>query len=57
MRRLTPAVFGGLSVLLLALLLAGRPVQAALGVAVVSLGLPVYAALRRAGILVTPEEA
>jgi len=51
LRRVTPAVFVVLSVLLLALLLAGRPVQALLGVAVVSLGVPVYAGLRRGGIL------
>lgn len=56
LRRLTPAVFVGLCVLLLALLVLGRPVQALLGVLVVSLGAPVYASLRRAGIL-RPEEA
>ena len=53
LRRLTPAVFVGLSVLLLALLLAGKPAQALLGVGVVSLGAPVYAWLRRGGILGT----
>jgi hypothetical protein len=40
----------GLCALLLALLLLGKPVQALLGVLVVALGAPVYAALRRAGI-------
>jgi APA family basic amino acid/polyamine antiporter len=50
-RRVTPAVFVGLSVFLLALLVLGRPVQALLGVIVVALGVPVYAGLRRAGIL------
>jgi basic amino acid/polyamine antiporter, APA family len=53
LRRLTPAVFVGLSVLLLALLLAGRPTQAILGVAVVALGAPVYIGLRRRGVLGT----
>ena len=33
----------------LALLMAGRPLQAMLGLAVVSLGVPVYAAMRRLG--------
>jgi APA family basic amino acid/polyamine antiporter len=51
LRRLTPAVFVALSVLLLALLLVGKPTQALLGVAVVALGAPVYAALRRRGVL------
>jgi len=51
LRRLTPAVFVGLCALLLTLLLVGRPVQALLGVLVVALGAPVYAGLRRAGIL------
>jgi len=46
-RRLTPAVFVGLSVLLLALLVAGKPKQALLGTAVVSLGIPVYGFFRR----------
>ncbi len=50
-RRVTPAVFIALSVVLLALLLMGRPRQALLGVAVVSLGLPVYLGLRRAGTI------
>lgn len=50
-RRLTPAAFVGLCVLLLALMLAGRPVQALLGVAVVVAGVPVYLALRSAGLL------
>ena len=53
LRRVTPAVFVGLSVVLLALLLAGKPTQALLGVAVVALGAPVYAALRRRGVLGT----
>lgn len=56
LRRLTPAVFVGLCVLLLALLVGGRPMQALLGVLVVGLGAPVYAALQRAGIL-RPEGA
>jgi len=55
LRRVTPAVFVGLSVLLLALLLAGKPTQALLGVAVVALGAPVYAGLRRGGVLGTRE--
>ena len=55
LRRVTPAVFVGLSVVLLALLLAGKPTQALLGVAVVALGAPVYAALRRRGVLGTRE--
>jgi APA family basic amino acid/polyamine antiporter len=50
-RRVTPAIFVGLCGLLLALLLLGKPRQALLGVLVVSLGAPVYAGLRRAGIL------
>ena len=53
LRRLTPAVFVGLSVVLLALLVAGRPIQALLGIAVVALGAPVYAGLRRSGVLGT----
>lgn len=57
LRRLTPAVFVALSVLLLALLLAGKPMQALLGVAVVSLGAPVYAGLRRRGVLSGRESA
>jgi APA family basic amino acid/polyamine antiporter len=55
-RRLTPAVFVSLCVVLLGLLLAGRPVQAALGVLVVAAGVPAHAALRRAGVL-RPETA
>jgi basic amino acid/polyamine antiporter, APA family len=55
LRRLTPAVFVSLSVVLLALLLVGKPTQALLGVAVVALGAPVYAALRRRGVLGTRE--
>ena len=55
-RRVTPAVFVLLSVLLLALLVLGRPVQALAGVIVVALGAPVYAGLRRAGILKREEE-
>jgi APA family basic amino acid/polyamine antiporter len=51
LRSLTPAVFVGLSVLLLALLAAGRPKQAFLGVAVVALGAPFYVLLRRRGVL------
>jgi APA family basic amino acid/polyamine antiporter len=51
LRRVTPAVFVGLCVLLLVLLLLGKPVQALLGIAVVALGLPVYEVLRRAGVL------
>src|SRR5262249_37708977 len=51
LRSVTPAVFVGLSALLLALLLMGRPKQALLGVAVVALGAPVYATLRRSGIV------
>jgi APA family basic amino acid/polyamine antiporter len=51
LRRVTPALFLGLCALLLALLLVGKPVQALLGVFVVALGAPVYAGLRRAGIL------
>jgi hypothetical protein len=46
-----PAVFVALSAVLLALLLAGRPLQALLGLLVVALGLPVYAVLRRTGAL------
>jgi APA family basic amino acid/polyamine antiporter len=51
LRRVTPAVFVGLSILLLALLVAGKPTQALLGLAVVSLGAPLYVLLRRRGIL------
>jgi len=53
LRRVTPAVFVGLSMLLLGLLLMGKPKQALLGVAVVALGAPVYAVLRRSGVLGT----
>ncbi len=51
LRRLTPAVFVFLSLVLLALLLAGKPTQALLGTAVVAAGAPVYVLLRRRGIL------
>jgi APA family basic amino acid/polyamine antiporter len=51
LRSVTPAVFVGLSVVLLALLLAGRPRQALLGLGVVALGAPVYLGLRRRGLL------
>jgi hypothetical protein len=50
LRRLTPAVFIGLCVLLLVLMLAGRPVQSLIGAIVVVLGVPVYA-LFRSGML------
>ena len=50
-RRVTPACFVALSALLLVLLVLGRPKQALLGLVVVALGLPVYAALRRRGML------
>jgi APA family basic amino acid/polyamine antiporter len=50
-RRLTPAVFVGLCLVLLVLLLAGRPVQALLGVAIVACGVPAHAWLRRRGAL------
>ncbi|MEZ5332841.1 MAG: amino acid permease [Thermoanaerobaculia bacterium] len=50
-RRITPAIFIGLCAVVLALLLMGRPLQAVLGLAVVSLGVPVYFVLRRAGRL------
>jgi APA family basic amino acid/polyamine antiporter len=50
-RRVTPAVFVGLSLLLLALLVVGKPLQAFLGALVVALGAPVYVGLRRAGVL------
>ena len=52
-RRVTPAVFIALCSLVLALMLMGRPVQALLGILVVSLGAPVYLGLRRAGWLQT----
>ncbi len=51
LRSVTPAIFVGLSLVLLALLIAGRPKQALLGVGVVALGAPVYLALRRSGVL------
>jgi APA family basic amino acid/polyamine antiporter len=51
LRSVTPAVFIALSLVLLALLAAGRPKQAFLGVAVVALGGPFYVLLRRRGIL------
>jgi ABC-type tungstate transport system substrate-binding protein len=44
-------VFVALSFLLLVMLAAGRPRQAALGVGVVLLGLPVYFLLKRRGAL------
>jgi len=50
LRRLTPAVFIGLCVLLLVLMLAGRPVQSLIGAIVVVLGVPVYE-LFRSGML------
>jgi APA family basic amino acid/polyamine antiporter len=50
-RNLTPALFIGLCVVLLVLLLVGKPLQALLGVLVVSAGVPVHAALRRTGAL------
>jgi APA family basic amino acid/polyamine antiporter len=50
-RRFTPAVFVALCLVLLVLLLAGKPRQALLGVVVVTAGVPVYAALRRTGVL------
>lgn len=50
-RRVTPAVFVGLSALLLVLVAAGQPRQALLGSLVVSLGVPAYAMLRRSGAL------
>jgi APA family basic amino acid/polyamine antiporter len=46
LRRLTPAVFIALCALLLLMLLAGRPLQASLGLAVVVAGIPVYRGLR-----------
>jgi APA family basic amino acid/polyamine antiporter len=49
-RRVTPGIFLALCGVLLVLLLAGRPLQAVLGALVVSAGLPVHAALRRARI-------
>jgi len=56
LRPVMPAVFVALSVLLLVMLAAGRPVQAALGVGVVLLGLPVYFLLRRRGALARPAD-
>jgi APA family basic amino acid/polyamine antiporter len=50
-RRVTPAVFVGLCLVLLVLLLAGRPVQALLGVAIVACGVPAHSWLRRRGTL------
>ena len=50
-RRVTPAVFIGLCLVLLGLLLAGKPTQALLGVLVVSAGVPAHAWLRRSGTL------
>jgi basic amino acid/polyamine antiporter, APA family len=50
-RRVTPAIFVTLCLLLLALLMLGKPLQAFLGVAVVTLGIPVYVGLRRSGLL------
>jgi APA family basic amino acid/polyamine antiporter len=47
-RRVTPAIFVTLCVLLLALLLLGRPLQALLGLAVVCLGIPLYPLIRLA---------
>lgn len=51
LRRFTPGAFVGLCGVLLTLLLAGKPVQALLGLAVVGGGIPVYALLRRTGVL------
>lgn len=51
LRRVTPAIFVGLCVVVLALLLMGRPLQALLGLLVVLLGIPVYAAIRYRGRL------
>jgi APA family basic amino acid/polyamine antiporter len=48
-RRLAAAVFIAISAVLLVLVAAGRPVAAAAGVAMVSLGLPVHALRRRGG--------
>jgi len=44
---LTPILFLASVVLVLALLAAGRPLEAALGVGVVALGIPVYRLLTR----------
>ncbi len=51
MRRVTPAIFVGLCLILLALLLAAKPVHALLGVLVVASGVPAYALLRWKGTL------
>jgi len=53
-RRVLPAIFVTLSLVLLALLVMGRPVQALLGTLVVALGAPAYVVLRRAGLLSGP---
>jgi APA family basic amino acid/polyamine antiporter len=45
----TAVIFLGLVVVLLAMLLASRPVQALAGTAIVLLGLPVYAVITRRG--------
>lgn len=50
-RRFTPALFIALCSLVLGLLLLGKPLQAILGLAVVSMGVPAYFGLRRAGLL------
>lgn len=50
-RRVTATVFVALCSLQLALLLLGRPLQALLGLVVVTLGVPLYLGLRRAGLL------
>jgi basic amino acid/polyamine antiporter, APA family len=54
-RRVTPAIFVGLCTVVLGLLLAGRPLQSALGLAVVAFGAPVYALLRRTDRLAKEE--
>jgi APA family basic amino acid/polyamine antiporter len=46
-RRVTPAIFVGLCVLVLVLLLGGRPLQALLGSLVVALGIPAYLLLAK----------
>jgi APA family basic amino acid/polyamine antiporter len=51
LRPVMPAVFVGLSGVLLVMLAAARPLQAALGSGVVLLGLPVYFLLQRRGVL------
>ncbi len=45
----TPAVFSGLVGVLLVVLMANRPVQALAGAAIVALGVPVYALIKRRG--------